>query len=335
MKAPFCMHPFEKMHINCEGQVFMCCYQRQYPIGNALEEGIIDIWFGAKAEAVRAEILRGVLPPVCLDGGCPFEIIGTRPSKVTPEFRPPFFLSVDLPNTHCNIGGESPSAARPACLMCERSLPDYRFQNDNRFPEIFPRLKQLLPWLRVIHVQGVAEPFWKDAIYEVLDGLEYERLKKQITVAMVTNGTLLNEAKIRKFLEFCPRNSLSFSIDAGTPETYRKIRRLDAYDVVVNNVATVSRLRKSRKDTFLKIQNNINMLNVHEVVEMVRVAKKTGADELELNPTGGHPAEILVSADNHRVFLEAQKLAVKEAKALGVKLSLLRPLDMGFSKKSG
>jgi hypothetical protein len=177
----------------------------------------------------------------------------------------------------------------------------------------------------------VAEAFWKDAIFDVLDLLKFDPFKDKIGVSTVTNGTLLNEKTLLRFLERCPRAHLSFSVDAGSPETYRRIRRLDAYPLVVKNIMRVSRLRKAFPCVVLRIQNNINTLNVHEIEEMVRVAARAEANEIEFQPTGGHPQDILVNAENYRLFSNAQALAYAVGKRLGVQVRFLRPLDMGFS----
>ena len=64
---------------------------------------------------------------------------------------------------------------------------------------------------------------------------------------------------------------------------------------------------------------------------MVRVAKMAEVDELSLNPTGGHPPEILVNESNYEIFLQGQERALEEARVLGVNLTFVRPLDMGIS----
>jgi hypothetical protein len=321
------------MHIHCDGNVFMCCFQRNYPLGNLLESSIEEIWFGPKADSVRSEVSKGLLPPVCLDGGCPHLVRQRAVADEIPQTLLPKILSIDLPNYHCNIGGNRPTAEHPACLMCERNLPNYKFHSENHLPRILPTLHGLLPSLTTLHIQGVAEAFWKDAIFEVLNQINFDDFKDQITVTTVTNGTVLREQKIDKFLDRCPRTYVSFSIDAATSETYKKIRRIDALNVVVKNLLYFSECRKRFPNLGLRIQNNINLINVSEVKEMVQLAAQAQVDEIEFNPTGGHPVEILPNEQNFQIFSDAQKIAELEAKRLGVKVVFLRPLDMGYSNR--
>jgi hypothetical protein len=331
MVGPFCEFPFSKVHVHCDGSVFMCCFQQNYPIGNLLTSTIEEVWFGESADAVRSSIMKGNLPPVCHNGGCPYFTLPRWSADHWPERRLPSILCIDLPNYHCNIGGERPSAKKPACIMCERGLENYKFHEENNLPMILPKIRDLLPHIHSLHVQGVAEAFWKDAIFEVLELLDFEKFKERIIVTTVTNGTILTEQRIQKLIKKCARVHISFSIDAGSQETYRKIRHLNAYDLVLENIKNIIKVKNSFSELGVRIQNNINTLNVHEIVEMVRVAHMTGVDEIEFNPTGGRPVEILVNELNYKTFSNAQRVAELEAKRLGVRATFMRPLDMGYS----
>ena len=66
---------------------------------------------------------------------------------------------------------------------------------------------------------------------------------------------------------------------------------------------------------------------------MVRVAARAEANEIEFQPTGGHPQDILVNAENYRLFSNAQALAYAVGKRLGVQVRLA-PFDMDFQRLS-
>ncbi len=151
-------------------------------------------------------------------------------------------------------------------------------------------------------------------------------------VSTVTNATLLTKKKALQFLETCPNSALGFSIDAATRETYKAIRRVDAFDVVCKNILEYSQLRKAYPKTYLKLQHNINTLNVHEVVEMVRFAKKAEADVVEFNATVGYKTEILVNEGNWRMFAEAEEAAKIEAKKIGQEILFLTPLSLHYGR---
>jgi hypothetical protein len=131
-------------------------------IGNVLEKTFDEIWFGEAAEAVRVSTAEGKLHKRCQRPGCPFSSAATPfPSKHIIYNEYPTFLEIDLPNTHCNVGGLRPDPiTSPACIMCERSAPNFQPEEDHLF-EVLGRLKHVMSNLGQIHIQGIAEPFLK------------------------------------------------------------------------------------------------------------------------------------------------------------------------------
>lgn len=311
----------------------MCCYQRLIPIGNILEQSFESIWYGPIAQDIRAKIIASELPPACLGGGCPYLYQGRHKSDSVENIKLPNIFFIYLPNTHCNIGGIRPTAKTPACIMCERDAPGYVFDKVNRLSEILPLLKPYMKHIHQIHVQGVAEAFWKDALFDVLNLLDFDSHKNHIQVTTVTNGILLNKDRLTRFLDRVPRVGVAWSLDAATPETYQKIRRLNVFEQICENIQEYSKLKSVRGDMEFKIQHNINTLNVHEIIQMVRFAHSVQVEVLEFNVTGstGHIDHILVNQKNCHIFKEAQIKAEEEAKKLGVHTVFLTPLDLNLT----
>jgi MoaA/NifB/PqqE/SkfB family radical SAM enzyme len=233
---------------------------------------------------------------------------------------------LDLPKQHCNVGGENPTPEHPACLMCERSWA-FKKQED-RVDEICKILKDNLniPRLKVIHIQGVAEPFWKDRIFDVLDAIG---VTPYTCVSTATNGTILNEEIIRRYFEY-PRSNTSFSVDAATPETYRKLRRLD-YNKVVENLMLFSEWRTPRTQGFF-IHNNINLLNIEEVEGMVRLAASVKADFVDFDPTYELPG-LCVDENNFPLFKQAEERILRAAKEVGIRATFMRKLTLDYEKR--
>jgi hypothetical protein len=331
---PFCRRPFNQISVTCEGDVFMCCWQNKPHMspGNVARATPEEVWNSKTYQIARSDILAGRMPAICEEAsGCPYHYTKNQPSYF--QFDPkkgPGFVDINLPNFACNIGGPRPSEKNPACIMCERNIPGYRFQDAKDFDLVLKRLSTLTPQLHALHVQGVSEPFWKDAIFDVLDKLNFDPYREQITVTTVTNGTVFTPERQKRFLERCGATVVNVSVDAATSDTYRKIRRLNIWDTLVKNILHYGELRKAYPKALFRIQNNINLLNVHEVKGMVQMAAQAGVDSLELNPTGGNPVEFLVNPSNAHIFKKAEEDARQEAERLGLMLEILRPLDLGL-----
>jgi wyosine [tRNA(Phe)-imidazoG37] synthetase (radical SAM superfamily) len=304
--------------------------------GNIVRSSPEQVWNSKTYQIVRKDILAGRMPALCAEAdGCPFHHTENHPSYY--QFDPkkgPGFIDIQLPNFFCNIGGYRPSEKTPACIMCERNTPGYRFQDAKNFDFVLKQISTLMPQVYAIHVQGVAEPFWKDAIFDVLDKINYDSYKNQVHVNTVSNGTVFTADRQKRFLDRCPSTSVSISVDAATSDTYRKIRRLNIWDTLVKNLRHYGELRKSYPKTHFRIQNNINLLNIKEIKAMVQMASEVGVDSLELNPTGGNPKEYIVNPSNAHLFRLAEEEARQEAQRLGLTLEILRPLDLGLVEKS-
>src|SRR5581483_4605151 len=113
----FCEYPFNRCRVTCEGNVSFCCFMRPDPlqpeadayIGNLLENTFDEIWFGPVAEEIRLATLDGKLHKKCQCPGCPYlPLKHPYPKKNIVYNEYPNFLEIDLPNTHCNVGGLSP-----------------------------------------------------------------------------------------------------------------------------------------------------------------------------------------------------------------------------------
>ena len=342
----FCEYPFTRVRITSEGWCSFCCFMRPDPeqkegeayIGNVLDKNFDEVWFGPIAEEIRKSTLENKLHQKCQCPGCPVMAMNQPyPKKKFIYNEYPTFLEIDLPNTHCNIGGLNPNPiTSPACIMCERSSPFFK-PEQNRLFEVLARIKHIVPNLQGMHIQGIAEPFYitrKDGylLFEALDLLEYDKYSNQITLSLTTNGTLFNKSVRQEYLRRVPNSITNFSIDAATPETFKKIRIFDCFNKVLENLYAFGSER-NRDRQFLRIHNNINTMNVHEVVGMVRIAHKANVNYLEFNPTNGFNRDILVDEDNCGLFAKAESEIMQECKKLGVSYGFIRSLDLGLTEK--
>ena len=331
--AAFCHLPFNKVKVNPRGEVTMCCYQRG-TLGNLLEQDFHEIWGSSLAREIRESTLASRLHAMCGGwGGCPYLVKLPAPRSIALGDGYPTSLELDLPNTHCNIGGSTPSP-KTACFMCPRSSPNF-YPEPDYTDELADRLKFLMPHLTEIRIQGVAEPFWKDRVFEVLERLEFHKYNRKCTLSTYTNGSILNAKQRKRLIEICPRAALFFSLDAATAKTYQRIRRLNLFDLVVDNIRNF--VKERGPDHRVEIANNLNLLNLHEAIQMVELARELNVDLIQFNPThdGGEERDdfraLRVGRDNCERFAEAERKIRTRAAELQIKVFFVRPLDLDFS----
>lgn len=337
LRPTYCSLPYTKLILNSWGEVSMCCHQLTQLGKITADTNLIDIWNSPLAKSIRATMDRGDLHPVCTSwNSCPF-ILKERhmyPQGMYRRAAYPLYLEICLPDKHCNVGGETPTADNPACIMCRRNF-DVPSQLDLT-DLLCEKAKPLMPYLKYLCVLGIAEPFWKDAVFKIFDRLEFSRYREQIEFTTNTNGICLKESVARRFFEAATKSDLSWSLDSATPETHMKIRRLDAFDLVAQNLKRWIRMRDEYGGAAkhkVCVYNNINMLNVHEMTRMVELAKEWGVDRMVMLPTYDQSGvvklgELMLCDKNVKLFAKAADDAMRRAEVIGMKLVYSKRFDM-------
>jgi len=314
----YCRLPFHRLKIASDGRVMMCGYQNQEGIGNILTQSFEEIWLGKTARDIREEVLRSRLHPICQTSNCPFATTASRKPYGLPFTRYPIELELDLPMQHCGVGGEVPDAANPACLMCERNLAFQR--HEDKLQEICSRMKSSLQHFENLIIVGIAEPFWKNKIYDILDWLEFGN-HPHIKLSTITNG----QQTVSGLLRY-PKTCVTFSFDAATPATYQLLRRGD-YQVATSNFLEYS--QQIGNNQLIRIHNNINLFNLQEVDGMLDLAAQGKVSEVEFNPTAGL-GQLGVTESNAYLFYVAQKRITRKAETMKLKVSFLRNLYLHY-----
>lgn len=246
----------------------------------------------------------------------------------------PKYLEICLPDKHCNVGGENPTADNPACIMCKRNwnVPQQPDLTDFLCEKALP----LMPYLEHLCVLGTAEPFWKDAVFRIFEKVQFHRHKEHIQFVTNTNGICLGERTAQRFFDEVVCSDISWSIDAATPETHEKIRRLPTFEIVTNNLKRWIEYRErfgGKQKHRVTIYNNINLLNVEEMTLMVELATEWGVDHMIMLPTYDqtgqvHCYDIMLNKSNVETFKKHAKAARLRANELGLKLIYSKPFHI-------
>jgi len=188
------------------------------------------------------------------------------------ELITPIFAQIDLTNA-CNL----------SCNFCSYKFGNYapdqmsdfsvrdRLNKDSTF-KLLEDMKQL--GVKALESTGGGEPTlhpdWKKIINYAKD-LGYEQ-------ALVTNGTLLDDEGIDLVKDF---EWVRFSIDASTPETYKKIKRRDKFDVAIGNLEKL--IKKKEPDNMVGFSFVVSRDNYHEIYDATRLAKSLGCDNIRFS----------------------------------------------------
>lgn len=155
-----------------------------------------------------------------------------------------------------NLMVEVTNACNLKCIMCDnRKMKRKRgFMNLDTYKLVLENAKKI--GIEMVGLYTTGESFLHPKI------LDFIKLAKEMGfeyVYMTTNGIPLNEEKISKILKY-GLDSIKFSIDAVTKETYEKLRPGGNFDVLYKNVKTLRKMR-ARKNSKLKIYASFVLTN--------------------------------------------------------------------------
>jgi MoaA/NifB/PqqE/SkfB family radical SAM enzyme/Tfp pilus assembly protein PilF len=164
-------------------------------------------------------------------------------------------LLVNLTN-RCNL----------SCTMCWLPYPPFIEMSGKVKQEIvktFPYLEDIM-WLG-------GEVFLDSDIDEMID----EAIKYKVKQTITTNALLLDEKKLTKFVE--NNINLRISIDGTTKEVYENIRRGASFEVLLEKLAMINRIKKAvnpKYEIYLNIV--VSRSNYHQIESFVDFAKEHG-----------------------------------------------------------
>jgi MoaA/NifB/PqqE/SkfB family radical SAM enzyme len=241
-KAIFCHAPFTSINFEQDGKATVCCYNRAHVLGTYPRDSVDDIWFGPKADELRRFLRSNVLPPGCQICGDQFQ------SRNFGGLRARFYdhlAAEDYPETNGRfvpmpkvLEFETSNLCNLACTMCNGFFSStIRKHRERRPPLVSPydrrfveQLEPFLPHLTEARFLG-GEPFLIKLYYDIWELIA--RLKPEVDVTIVTNGTILN-GSVKRMLGRIKAH-VNISIDALDPANYERIRVNASYPEVMEN----------------------------------------------------------------------------------------------------
>lgn len=140
--------------------------------------------------------------------------------------------------------------------------------------------------IKSIMYGGEGEPLLHGSIAEIIKQTE----QNGIDAAVTTNGVFLKPELTQEILARI--KWIKFSIDAGTPETYRALRKAGKEDFskVIDNAAyAVKYKEKNKLNCTIGTQMILLPENQREAEKLAKISRDIGVDYLVIKPYSQHP----------------------------------------------
>ena len=236
------------------------------------------------------------------------------------------------PNAIRLDGGVSPplqmciEATRWCNLKCEHCRRTVWGLNGNETiaPGVLEALSEVFPLIDQIAISGWGESLYGPNAWELMRRVRAAGTSLSVT----TNATLMGESMARRLIEM-EAGFVSVSLDAGTPEGYRRLRPgAPELEKVAANVRGLVRMRESWGIPYPLVGANfvLHEESAGEMEPLVRLLARAGVHQLCVQPRFrlDFPAEGLDKKLSSRA-VEAYDSAMATAVELGVHVHRLLP----------
>jgi len=259
----------------CRSTLHCCCTTfLSYSIGNAKDKSINDSW-NSLSHRILCLSAENHTYTFCKKNMCPL-FIGhvSGESKLDLKRK---YLKMDVHPTNVAIGFDA------TCnLKCETCRNDIYIAKDKELSvvnELAKKTKEeVLPYCKFLIMAGNGEVFASPSYRELYTGSEAKDIE---WIRILSNGTLFTSARWKEFsANKKAKIMLTVSIDAGTKETYEKVRRGGNFDKLKQNMEFAAELRRTGELSYFRLNFVVQKRNYKEMPAFVEWGLSLGVDEI-------------------------------------------------------
>lgn len=163
------------------------------------------------------------------------------------------------------------------CEMCPQSI--LTFPRDMADRALVENARSLFPWLLELDLTGFGETLLNPMFPEVLASVG-----DHTHVHVISNGLLLTEEVAKVMVEH-GLDELNISIDAATPETYKRQRHVEGFARIIGNLRRLVEIKRTSGSPVPYLSFCFTMMerNCRELPDVVRLAHDLGLQRVRAN----------------------------------------------------
>ncbi|MHA1273711.1 MAG: radical SAM protein [Promethearchaeota archaeon] len=223
-----------------------------------LKSKIKNILFLIKSEG----ILSGIITIIDIS----INFVRVKLKLVPKGYANPYITTIQIePTKYCNM----------TCPMCPNSYMNDNEKGNMSYEDFIKIMKQF-PLIKWVKLQGLGEIFLNPDIIKMIRYLK----NRDVIVGFADNCTLFKQKLINTLLDL-KVDFINFSLDTLNPQLFKKIRGVNLFKIVKNNIEKFAETRNNNpkfKHTKLFINMVLNNENFHELPDMVDFAYKIKID---------------------------------------------------------
>lgn len=265
-RAVVCAAPYTSLRFEFNGNMTVCCNNREYNIGNYLTTTPLEAWKGERMSILRNALKNYDFSKGCMS--CARHILNNNGANTVLKNHDKFLPDVkkDMPS---HLVFQLHNTCNYECIMCGGEYSSSIRKNREKLPAIpctyddnfIDNVKVFLEHASTAEFLG-GEPFITTINYRIWDVLK--TVNPDINLELISNGSYYN-SKIEDTLLAFKNASVFISIDTVNPELYSSIRRNGNLENVLSNIDKFIAIKKLKGLSVCPlIQNIYDIPNVIE-----------------------------------------------------------------------
>lgn len=278
VRQEICSFPFINIFIENGGYLFpdSQVWHKGMAFGRIGGDECSEIWNSNVAKVFRLSIVNGTYSFCDLDM-CERRWLGNSDCIEEQDHLWPEVRRKEVPDLRMNYD----VSCNLKCRQCRKEYQTSLHQDEqNVIPTLWRRVEES-GWLdktELLEFAGNGEVFFTDN-YKKLLFAPVKNQGKRKEVQIVTNGVLFNGEYWKKVEALYEKISVVVSVDAATEETYQRVRG-NTWKALIKNLTMLGELRAQGRISYLSLQYCVQMDNVSEMGQFVKLAESFHADSI-------------------------------------------------------
>jgi len=280
-----CFFVFDYFQIDADGLTsYICCPVFFQPgLGSVNDEPILDIYHSNIATVQRLSLANHTfsfcVPYVCgpqiaykeeLDVRESIDHISNEQDYEKRAGKYPKRLALGIDST-CNLN----------CVFCRKELIKVDPNTEKRLEKLTDKLlSEVIPHIKYLLIAGNGEVFFSKIYRKLIFNKNLLGDNPQIGLELLSNGILFTKENFERLEPLYKSISLNVSIDAGSKETYEKLRRNGKWEKLVENMRYAGELRKAGRLKYLEVSYIGTTQNCFEIPSFIKWMKSINVDRI-------------------------------------------------------